>query len=66
MRKLLAGLGRVDRVVPSPRVVLLDGAVLAGGFCVLHGIDLIYPPAAWIVGGLAAMATAALLHRGKS
>lgn len=45
--------------------ILPDLLVVAGAGALLYGIQAIYPPAAWIVGGLALLALGTTLARGE-
>jgi hypothetical protein len=59
MRVTLRWLSRIRPHLPD----LSDLLGLGGASALLHGIARVYAPAAWIVGGLLALAAALLLAR---
>lgn len=61
-RKLLERLGKA---APAVRTAAIDISGVAGVAAIVHGLGLIYEPAAWISGGLAALAASVLLQRSR-
>jgi uncharacterized membrane protein len=55
---------RARRARLSISEMAVEGLGLAGAAAVLYGVAQIYPPAAWILGGLAAIGVAIALGAG--
>lgn len=55
---------RARRARLSVPELAVEGLGLAGAAAVLYGVAEIYPPAAWILGGLATIAVAVMLGAG--
>jgi len=67
MTRWLTGAAIVANVVCRQVLPALahNGAVLGGGAAVVYGVGLMHVPAAWIIGGVLAIAGAILNARGS-